>query len=109
MVPHAVEQEVVMVPACGEILLGVINHVVCAQRSDQVYIPRTTDASHLCTQRLGDLHGEGPHASRRTVHQDCLPRLKVSHVAKTLQGGECCYRDGSRLLEREVVWLLDHG
>src|SRR5271157_1509862 len=107
MVPNAVENQVITLPTLGEILLGVINDVICADGSDHVHIPRTAYASNLCSERLGDLHSERTHASRRTVDQDLLPRLNVSLVAKALQRRECRHRYGSCLLKRHVIRLQD--
>src|SRR5271157_5013582 len=107
MVPNAVENQVITLPTLGEILLGVINDVICADGSDHVHIPRTAHASNLCTERLGDLHSERTHASRRTVNQNLLPRLNLSLVAKTLQCGECRHRYGGCLLEGDIIRL--HG
>src|ERR1700733_12930169 len=94
-------------PTLGEILLGVINDLICADGPDPVDIPRTAYAGHRCAERLGDLHGERTHASRRTVYQDFLARLNVALVAKTLQCRECTHRHSSRLLKRDVMRL--HG
>src|SRR6266852_7954283 len=107
MVPNAVEKEVVTLPTFGEILLRVINDPICADGSDHVHVPRTAYAGHLCAERLGDLHSEGTHASRRTVNQDLLPRLNVSLVAKTLQCGECRHRCRSCLFKRHAIRLHD--
>ena len=82
MVSDAIEKQVVTLPALGEILLGVINDPIRADGSDHVHIPRTAYAGHLCAERLGDLHRERTHASRRTVNQDLLARLNLSLVAQ---------------------------
>src|SRR5262249_10446657 len=96
-------------PPFGEILVSVINDLIGADGADQVHMSRAADAGHRCTERLGNLHCEGSHTSRCPVDQDRLPWLKLSLVAQTLQGGESRHRDGSRLLEGEVVWLQDHS
>src|SRR5205814_10299239 len=107
MVSNAVENQVITLPTLGEILLRVINDLICAERSDDVDIPRTADAGHICPERLGDLHSERAHASRRPVNQDFLPRLKLSLVTKTLQRGVGRHGNSSRLLRCYVVWLHD--
>src|SRR5437660_8683926 len=107
MVPNAVENQIITLPTFGEILLGVINDVICADGPDRVHVPRTAYASNLCAKRFGDLHSERTHASGRTVNQDLLPRLNLSLVAKPLQCGECCHRYRSRLLKRHVTRLHD--
>ncbi len=90
-----------MLSTLGEILLGeilfcVINDPIRADGSHHFRIPRTAYASHNRAKRLGDLHRERTHASRRTIDQDLLPRLNPSLVAKTLQCGECRHRYRSR-------------
>ena|SRR5205085_1727360 len=81
MVPNAVENQIITLPRFGEILLGVINDVICADGSDHVHIPRTAYAGDFCAERFGNLHSERTHASRRTVDQDLLSRLNLSLVA----------------------------
>src|SRR5271165_4733442 len=107
MVQNAVENYVVTVLTFGEIFLAVVNDLIRADGSDHIHIPRTAHASNLCAERLGDLHSERTHASRRTVNQDPLSRLNVSLVAKTLQRGECRHAYRSRLLKCHIIWL--HG
>jgi hypothetical protein len=69
-----------------------INDMICADGSDHVHIPGTTGAGRICTERVGDLHSERTHASRRTLDQDLPPRMNLSLVEKTLQCAECRYR-----------------
>src|SRR5712692_11346461 len=108
MVPNHVENQVVALRTFGEILFGVINDLICADRSDHVHISRTAHAGHFRSERLGDLHGERTHASRRAVNQDLLPRLNLSRVAKSLQCGDCRYRYRRRLLKRQVGRFQRH-
>src|SRR5215467_393396 len=102
MVRKAIENQVVTFLALREILLCIINHLIRADGPDHFPIPRAAHASHIRAERLGDLHSERTHASRRTINQDLLPRLNVSLVPKTLQCGESRDRHGSRLLKRQV-------
>jgi hypothetical protein len=99
MIPNGVEKYIVKLPTLGEILLSVIEDVICADGSDHFDIPRTRYTGHICAERLGDLHSECAYASGRTVDQDLLPGLNLSISAKTLQCAEC--RDGrkSRMFE----------
>lgn len=62
---NAVKNQVLTSSTVGEILLGVIDDVVCADRSNQVRIPGTAHASNLRTERLGDLHSQRTHTARR--------------------------------------------
>src|SRR5262249_6858409 len=99
------ENKVVTLFTFGEILLGVINNVICADGSDHLHISRTAYAGHICAEPLGNLHSERTHASRRTVNQDLLPRLNPSLVAKTLQCGQPRHGYRTRLLKRHVIRL----
>src|SRR5436309_10358483 len=102
MVWNIVENYIVTLIALGEVFFGVINDVICAERSNQIDIPRAAHAGHICTERFRDLHGERADASRRTVNQDLLPRLNFSLVSKRLQRRDSSYIDRSRFLKREV-------
>jgi hypothetical protein len=103
MIPYGVENQVVTLPAPGEILLGVINDPICADGSNHVHIPCTAYAGHIRAERLGDLHSERTHASRCTIDQDLLPGQNPSLIAKTLQGGDCRNRCRSGLLTRTRI------
>src|SRR5713226_5030429 len=107
MIRHEVENQIVMFSTFREILSGVVNDVICADGSDHFNVPRTANARNFSAERLGDLHSERTHASRRTVDQDLLARLNLPLVAKTLQGGESRHGYGSRLLKRHVIRLHD--
>src|SRR5437899_9841566 len=114
MVPNAVENQVVTLPTFGESLLDISDDTICADGSDHGHISLAACAGHICAERLGDLHRERTHASRRTVNQDLVLRLNLSLVAqaaqtKTLQCGECRNRHRSRLLKRHVIGLHDHS
>src|SRR5215831_819520 len=107
MVADTVEKDVVTLTVLDEVLPGVIDDEVRAQRPDHIHISRTADAGHLCAEGLRDLNGERTTASSGAVNQDSLAPLNVATVAKSLQ---CCEpRDGRacRLLKRHVVGLCD--
>src|SRR3712207_7717849 len=75
MVARNIDDEIVALPALGEVLLGVINNLVCAERSDHIQFPRAVHAGHVRSVRLGKLHGEGSHTTARTVDQNLLSWL----------------------------------
>ena len=77
VVPHVVEDEVVARSALPEVLLGVVDDMVGPDRADHVQVLRAGHAGDLGTERLGDLHGERAHASRRPVDENLLPRLDL--------------------------------
>lgn len=102
MVRHDVEDEVVALPTLGEVFLGVIDDVVCAERADHVNIPRATHPRHFRAERLGNLHRERTYATRRTVDQDSLARLHVSLVAQGLESHTRGHGNGRDLLKCEA-------
>ena len=76
--PADVEDHVVAPAAAGEVVAGVVDDVVGAERSDQVHLRRAAHAGDFGAERLGDLHGERPHASGRADDQDLVPGLDLS-------------------------------
>src|SRR4029453_12569480 len=102
MVNHVVDNYVVAFRALGEILFGVINDVIGAERSNKIDIARATDAGHIRTKCLGNLHRERAHASGSAVDQDLLARLHICLVAHSLQCRHPRYIDRSCLLECQV-------
>jgi hypothetical protein len=102
MVRYVVEDEVVARPTLGEIFLGVVDDVVCADRSDHVHVPCAADSGHFRSQRFGYLNRERPHASRRTIDQHLLSRLNLPVIAKSPEGDESGNGHGRGLLKREV-------
>src|SRR5215831_15317637 len=109
MIRDEVEDQVVTFSALGEVLLCVINDSICTNGSNHIQIAGTAYARDMCTERLGDLHGERTHASCGTVYQNLLPWLNVPLIAKTLQCSERRYRNRSGLLKRDVLGLDDHS
>src|SRR5436309_10235454 len=96
------KNEVIPLPIFGEIFLGVINDLVCANRAYHVHIPRAAHASDFSPERFGNLHRKRPHTTRRTINQHLLSWLNASLVAQTLQGGDCRYRYGRCFLKRYI-------
>src|SRR4028118_1840160 len=101
MVPRNIEDEIVALAALGEVLLGVINDLVCAERSDHVQFPRAVHARHLRSVSLGKLNGEGTHTSSSAVDQNLLSRPNLSLMAKTREGDESGGRYGRGLFKRD--------
>src|SRR6266851_4010153 len=96
---HEIEDPVIALPALGEVLPGVIDDVVCADRAQHVQFARAVDAGHFRPEGLGDLHGEGTNVPTCTVDQDLVSWLDLSFAAKTLQGQDCRLRYGRCLFE----------
>ena len=73
-----------------------------AERTDQLDVRGAAHAGDLGTERLGELHGERPHAARGAVDQDPLPCLDAALVTEGLEGRDGRDRDRRRLLKGEV-------
>jgi hypothetical protein len=54
-----VEDHVVAMCAVGEVVAGVVDYVVCADRADRVDLGRAAHTRDLGSEALGDLHREG--------------------------------------------------
>jgi hypothetical protein len=63
VVHDVVEDDVVALPAAGEVLLGVVDDVLCPERPDQLDVPGAGDAGDIGPERLGDLDGKRPDAA----------------------------------------------
>src|SRR5579864_17320 len=100
MVTYVVEDEVVALLALREVFLGVIDDMVGADRADHVHVPGAAHSGDVSAECLGDLDGERPEATRRTVDQDPVTGLDLA--SKQLEGRCRGHPDGGRLLEREV-------
>src|SRR5450759_2214288 len=107
MVRHVVEDKVVTLPTLGEVLLGVVDDVVSANGADHVDVLRAAHAGYFGAECFGDLNGERPEASRRSVDQDLMTWLDLPLIAKQLESCGCGHSDGRGLLEREVGWLQE--
>src|SRR5260370_30370459 len=81
MVSHVVEDEVVALPTLGEVLVGVVDDMVCTDGADHVHVLRTADTGHLGAVGLGDLHRERSNASRGTIDQDLPAWLDLCLIA----------------------------
>src|SRR2546426_778322 len=109
VVPGHVEYQVVPPPGLGEVLAGVIDDPVRADRADEVQVLRAGHARDVRSQHLGDLHGERPDTPRRPVDQDLLSTLEPSHIPETLQRGVRRNRDRGGLLECQVRGLSNES
>ena len=87
--------------------MRVVDHVVSADRADQVHLGRATHAGHLRAERLRDLHRERAHAYGRADDQHGLPGLHLPLVTHGLQGGGTGDRNRGGLFESEVRRLRD--
>jgi hypothetical protein len=102
VVAHQVEHDAVAPAVAGEVFPGVVDDVVGAERADQLHVSGAAHAGHLRAERLGDLDGEGAHATGGPVDQDVLSGLDPTQVALADQGGAGGQRYRRCLLEGQV-------
>src|SRR5260370_12391010 len=93
------KNQVIPLSISGEILLRVINDLVCTNRAHYVQIPRAAYGGDFSPKRLGKLHRKRTHTTTRTMNQNLLPLLNVSFIPKALQGRESRFRYGCCLLK----------
>jgi len=89
-------------PALGEVLLGIVNNLICANGANQVHFPRAAHAGDFRPKIFGKLHSGGANAARRAVYQHLMPRLDVSLVPQALQGGDCGSRYSGCFVKADV-------
>jgi hypothetical protein len=100
-----VEHDVVTPAVAREVVLRVVDDVVCADRADDLHVPRAAHAGHFGSERLRDLDGKRADSSGRAVDQHVLPGLNASLVAQALKCADCCNRYGGSLFEGHVRGL----
>jgi len=96
---------IVALPAAGDVLPGVVDDVVGAERADQLGVADAAHADDVSAEGLGDLHGERADASRCAVDQHRLAGLHLADVAQALQGGDGGDRHRCGLLDGQAVGL----
>src|SRR5271165_1434028 len=97
--------QIVTLPAPREIFLSVINDMVCANRSRDVYIPGAAHGSDFRPERFGDLDRKCTHTARRAINQNLVAWLDPSLITKTLKRGDCRHWYSCCVLKRSVGWL----
>src|SRR5947209_5205239 len=93
----------------SEVGLGVVNDVLRAQRSHHLDIPGAANPCYFCAQKFRNLNGECADSACSSVDENLLTWLKLSNIAKTLQGGQSRDRHAGRLLEGKEMGLGRQG
>src|SRR5437660_10584481 len=106
MVRNEIEDQVVPLPGQGEVLYGVVDDVVRADRTDQVNISGARHARHLGAKSSGGLDSDRAHASGGAIDQDSITLLEAAPVTKRLERGATGKRYSCRLPDREPVALV---
>ncbi len=100
-----VQDQVVVPGAVGEVVPGVVEHVVGAQGPHQVLLGRTGDAGDLRAERLRQLYGVRADTAGGAEHQHRLARLDPAGIGERLQCRAGRDRHDRRLLEGEPLRL----
>ena len=72
-VPADVEDQVVVPAAVGEVVAGVVDDMVGADRADQIHLRRAAHAGDVRAEGLGQLHGIAADAAGGADDQNLLP------------------------------------
>ena len=70
--------QVVTLIAFGVVLFCVINHVIGADRSDQIDLARAAHRRDFGAESFRDLNGKRADAAGRAIDQDLLPCFNLS-------------------------------
>src|SRR5215471_18136425 len=103
MIADQVVDHVVTLVGLGEIFFRIIDHVIGADRSNQIDISSATDSRDFGAERFGDLDGESSNAAGSAVDQHFLSGLNVPLIAQTLQRRQPGNANRAGLLERDVA------
>src|SRR5262249_45836091 len=87
------------------IFLGIIDHLVGAERAHQLDVSAAADTGHIGPECLRNLDRESSDATGRTVDQDLLPSLDLPLIAQSLKGSYPRNRDGSSFFKTKVSGL----
>ena len=97
-----VEDDVVALAILADVAVRVVDDVIGSQRPHEVQLLRARHGRDVRSEGLGDLHGEGPDASRCADHEDVLTCLHTPMVAQRLKSRDGRDRHGGGLLEAQV-------
>jgi hypothetical protein len=67
---------------------GVVDHIVGADRADQLDLGGGAHPGDLGAERLGQLDRERSHPPARPDDEHLLPGLDLAHIPQRLEGGE---------------------
>src|SRR4051812_9455224 len=96
------KNQIITLPAFGEILLSVVNDMVCANRSRRVHLGYAAHGRNLSPEGFSDLNCKCADATRRAIYQHLLARLNLSLITKRLQSSERRHWDRCSLLKRHI-------
>src|SRR5579884_2260578 len=100
-VPDHVKHQVVSLPTLCEVLSGVVEYPIGAERAHQFAISGAAHGGHLTAERLGDLNREGADTPGSAVDENPTAGLEPALVAQPLERRQAGDGYGRRLFERE--------
>ena len=83
-----VENQVVLLAAVGEVGSGVVDHMVGAERADEIKLRRAGHPGYFGSECLGQLNRIGADATGGTEDQHPLTGLHVPNIGQRLQRGD---------------------
>ena len=83
VIDEIIDHVVTLIAFCV-VLLRIVDHVIGADRADQVQVFCAADAGNLGAISLGNLDGKCPDASGGTIDQDLLSCFHPRGVAQAL-------------------------
>ena len=93
--------QVISLPILSEILLSVINDLVCTDRAQHVQFPRAIYTSHFSPIVLGKLYCPSTNTSTCTINKNLLSALDIS-FSKKMQCLKSPNRNGGGFLECHI-------
>ena len=101
---NVVDDHVVALSQGREVLLAVVDDVICAERPNQLDVGRAADARHVGAERLGDLDLKSSDPTGGAVDQQPLAGRDVAG-AESMKSRKRGCRNRSSLLEAERLRL----
>ena len=93
------QDQVVTLPALGEVFFRVIDGPVGAQRAHQLQVSAAAHGGDFRLEIFGDLHRKAAHPAGSAVDQHFFPGLNFPFVAQPIQSGGGRYRYRRGFLE----------
>ena len=105
---HRVGHHVPLLRVLGEVLLGVVDHGLCAQRPGQRHIAATAHRRDMRAPVPRQLHHGAAHRARCANHQQRFARAQVGLVQK-VQRRQATKRQAGRVHKRQALGLVHQG
>src|SRR6185437_298257 len=91
---HAIEYDIVAAKLVFDSVLGIVDHLVSAERPEKITIPRARRGSDMSAKAFSNLQSKDADASSSGVDQNFAPGLDSPFSHKRLPGSDCGERNG---------------